>query len=594
MDITKNYYLYVTANIVFLLMKIKRINRYTVNMPRPVLILIYLTLAFSCKSVSPVSEKPRKNESIHINQTGYLPNSEKTFLIPAETVEKSKKFSVIEQKTGTAVFEGILAPETINDLTLSGLLLARGDFTNLTAPGTYRIRVGKSVSSRFSINPDIYLPLAEDALRSLSLVRANMEIHDAETGLSHSAGHHSDRSINGRDFSGGWYNAGDYGKWTHCSAITAANLLTFYMLNAENSLRTNDGLRIPESGNGIPDILDEARWGIEWLIKMQNADGSVYHKVDSEPDFAWGKSPEEDPHERTAKWTDRNGKIPSTIDAADFCGALGLASRVFKPIDPGFSGKCAKAALRTWQWLKLHPDNPQTDPYYTDYDPAQELFWAAAEIYLLTNREEGENIITASPCLYLINPTGWQTPELIGTIALLESDMLPATLRNMLEYSLRTTSDSLLAKSKAHAFGHSADSFWWGSNQYVLGTGQILAYAAGYFGNEGYRQCALDQLHYLLGRNALGISFTCGHGEVSVRHPYHWAYYVYGVALPGWMAGGPNASDTGGDRILEEIQNKGTPPALHYADVCGPSGSYASNEGTITMSSSLVLLAGMF
>jgi len=147
------------------------------------------------------------------------------------------------------------------------------------------------------------------------------------------------------------------------------------------------------SGDGASDLLNETRWGLEWLFKMQNQDGSVYHKIDTEPLFDWGKGPDEDTLERTAKWTDHNGGVPSAIDAADFCAVCSLAARVFEDMDSIFSETCRQAPLLSWTWLCANSGNLQTDPYYTDNDPAQEIFWAAAEIYVLTLGKQGSELI---------------------------------------------------------------------------------------------------------------------------------------------------------------------------------------------------------
>lgn len=518
--------------------------------------------------------------SIYVNQTGYLPQSEKILLIDADKVHRSREFQIVNLNDNSVEFTGKITSQPLDDQILSGKILFCGDFSGFRQEGTFCIVTGGLNSSPFSISNDLYQNLSRDCLHSISLIRANVAIHDELTGLVISTGHQGDFDIEGRDYSGGWYNAGDYGKWTHCSAINVANLLWLYELHAD----------LPEEMK--EKLLAEARWGMEWLLKMQDDSGAVYHKVDSEPDFAWGQGPDADTFERTVKWTRLGGETPSSIDAGDFIGVTSLASRLFHSIDPDFSLHCRKAAEKSWEWLLLNPDNPQTDPYYTDTDSSQEFFWAAAEIYCLIRDPRAYEYLQSNS-RGVVSPPGWMTPDFFGSLALIHSGSDTELSRKELSL-LQRSAAFFMAESEKHPFRHPNTSFWWGSNFYISGTGQLLAAAWHFTGKEDYREAALNQLHFLLGRNALSRSFVAGYGSRSLEHPYHWAYYVYGIVLPGWIAGGANGLPGGADPLLKDLQAKNTPPALCYLDVCTYNGSWASNEGTVAMESSLMFLAGMF
>ncbi len=159
-------------------------------------------------------------------------------------------------------------------------------------------------------------------------------------------------------------------------------------------------LEIPESNNDLPDILDQVKVGLNWLLKMQKDDGAVFHKVDSEPDFAYGFGPDEDPHSR--KLSDPNNL--STIDAADFTAVIAHASRVFEPFDSTFSETCKAAALKSWEWVQNNPGIGQLDVYYTDSQTWQEETWAKAEIYMLTEDQSilGDLYVVSARKLYKI------------------------------------------------------------------------------------------------------------------------------------------------------------------------------------------------
>lgn len=517
--------------------------------------------------------------AIYLDQTGYLPKGEKRFFVDSDKCSRAAAYFIIDCRDNSIVWQGNLGEEKLNDRKQSGKTLWYGDFGPLEREGTYRIVLNGRQSYPFRIQKSIYRDIAQDALHSLSLVRANVAVDDAATSLTYAAGHLEDFTIEGRDYSGGWYNAGDYGKWTHCTAITIANLL--WLHERQETLPAS----LKET------LLEEARWGMEWLLKMQDDSGAVWHKVDTEPDFAWGKSPAEDTHHRSVKWTGLGGERPSSVDAGDFTGAAALCARVFSNSDQAFSLHCRKAAEKSWEWLLLHPDEPQTDPYYSDNGCSEEFFWAAAEMWSLAGDSRALDYLNTTRRANINLPV-WTTPDFYGTLALIyaQNDLhLQKRERDLLVKSAY----ELAAESGKRPFRHANASFWWGSNHSVSGAGQLFAAAWQCTDDEVLRRAALDQLHYLLGRNALGFSFVAGHGTRRMEHPYHWAYRVFGIALPGWIAGGPNPLPNGADEPLKELQRKNTPPALCYLDLCAANGSWASNEGTIDMVSSLLFLAGI-
>ena len=113
---------------------------------------------------------------------------------------------------------------------------------------------------------------------------------------------------------------------------------------------------------------------------MQREDGAVYHKVDSEPDFAYGYGPDEDPFERKLGDPEKL----STVDAADFTAVVAHAARIFASVDSLFSEQCRSAAIAAWQWVQANPGIGQEDVYFTDPQSWQEEMWAKAEMFMLT------------------------------------------------------------------------------------------------------------------------------------------------------------------------------------------------------------------
>ncbi len=297
-----------------------------------------------------------------LNQIGFLPQARKVFALAVPQSGPLSDFDIVRDD-GIVVLSGTLSPDRRDLSAVTGEFVAQGDFTRLSRPGRYRVRAGGALSHPFVVGDGIYRPLLRDAARCFDLIRANAVIDDPLTGIKIAAGHAGDAHIaidgRDRDLTGGWYNAGDFGKYTHMAAMSVSHMLRLYELRPQTA---SLGLDMAPLYPGLPDVLQLARWGLEWLLKMQNEDGGVLHKVDSQPILTWGKLPADDPAPRKAM-------APSTIDAGVFTGVMGHASRAWP--EPAFAARCRKAAEASWVWLKAHRNVPHDDAYYRDPDPIQ-------------------------------------------------------------------------------------------------------------------------------------------------------------------------------------------------------------------------------
>ncbi|MGE5607232.1 MAG: glycoside hydrolase family 9 protein, partial [Bacteroidota bacterium] len=298
--------------------------------------LVFTVCSTWLKSYGATNSIAGKN--VFINQIGYLPGELKRVI----TDQSAKGFTVVEEETGQNVFTAKLKP--IKDLTTNKRIWV-GDFTLLSKPGKYRIKVaGVGNSYPFVIDSNIYTQVLNLAMRSYYLQRCGTTLKDEETGLSHPQCHSNDGVIARKDnyyeagqqlpCIGGWHDAGDYGKYTTTTTVTVAQMLVAYELWPE---KFSDGqFRIPESGNGIPDILDEARVGLEWLLTMQRPDGAVYHKLAGSrwPSFV---SPDDEYQTRFIYGI-------STADTGKFAATMAIAARVWKNTDKQFANRVYQAS----------------------------------------------------------------------------------------------------------------------------------------------------------------------------------------------------------------------------------------------------------
>ena len=436
----------------------------------------------------------------------------------------------------------------------------------------------------FEPPPNLYTA----SLHTFSVLRSGIEIDDPATGVHHPASHTQDATLAGttdrRDLTGGWYNAGDYGKWPMMAAITVSYLFDLYELQQRTA-------RPPTQFGHQPDpvLLEEARWGLTWMLKMQDPDGGVRQKVDGATQAslsaAWGKPPELDPNLRIAA-------PASTGSTADFTAVMYQAARFFESKDRNQSRRFRTAADRAWDWLTKHPNVPAHDPFYMDHDPAGELLWAQSERALADHQDSpalAQTIAARSQ-----PEVSWTDPSLLGLYSLASSLASPPHLREAAHTAILQQANALAESAAVRPFRVALGDrdYWWGSAERVLHLAALFLMADSLQPSPRLHQAALDQLAWILGNNAVNHSFITTFGTNPVLHPWHWTYRDYGVVMPGWAVGGPNSSPEGVDPALKALQQRGTPPARCYVDLCSRDGSWASNEGQISEEAALVFVTG--
>ena len=340
-------------------------------------------LLFVCTSLfaaAPVAD-------IKLDQAGYLPKAPKLALVA--TASPAESFVVKRASDDKAVFSAKLgAPVADAD---SGDRVQTADFTAFDKPGAYYLEVpGVGRSWSFTIARDVYSRAWYLAMRSYYGQRCGtaVDLGPEFPGYKHAACHlegayHASSGKSGaKPSNGGWHDSGDYGRYVVNSGITTGTLLWTYEIYGARVGKLN--LKIPESGNGRPDILNEIRWNLDWMLSMQDADGGVWHKQTSER-FCGFIMPEKD------TWTSYvigTGAEPfkSSCATADFAAVMAIAARVYRPFDAAYADKCLRAAKLAWSWIEKYPDvlfrNPKgvMTGEYGDGNCSDERLWAAAEL----------------------------------------------------------------------------------------------------------------------------------------------------------------------------------------------------------------------
>lgn len=522
---------------------------------------------------------------IFVNQAGYYKIGEKKAVIPFRT----DKFSVTDMN-GKTCYEGRTIHFGYDENSGDDVYIA--DFSELTRDGEYRIEADGKYSARFSVSENPFRKLFFDISKAFYYQRCGCALTDSHAGeYVHEKCHFrramlwDDNSVT-LDVSGGWHDAGDYGRYVTAGACALAHLLYAYMLfpKAFDKLKLN----IPESGNRTPDILNECRVELEWMMKMQRGDGAVYHKATT-AHHAPFVMPEDD--------TAQMFVLPvSSMAAADFAAVCALASRVYKKFDKTFSNKLSFAAEKSYAWLKENPfigfQNPDgcNTGGYGERDDYSNRFWAAAEMYALTGNDKRRCEMMASlEIKFPMTALGYGEVGGFGMLACLTSRFdIPDSFREYLLNSLKAEARRLSEISDGCGYGAAmtAQDYHWGSNMCLMQHGMIFA-AADIFCGADYRKYAVEQVNCLLGKNALGISYVTGSGEFRCNNPHLRTSAADGIeeCIPGMVSGGPNGrpADPSAGKLIRE----GTPPMKCYADDVG---CYSLNEITIYWNSPAVFV----
>ena len=522
---------------------------------------ISLAAAWLLATAAAADEPPK----IRLNTIGYLPGHPKQASVaaPCET------FAVVRVADGAKAFESRATGPVENRDTGERLYLA--DFSPLDRPGEYRLEIpGVGRSAPFRVAADVYRDPFIVVTRGMYLWRCGTAVRGTRGGqvFAHDACHTDDGWLDvvaGRheraDGVGGWHDAGDYNKYVVNAGVTIGAMLRAWE-DFGPRLRAIR-LDIPESENAIPDFLDEIKWELDWLLKMQAQDGSAYHKLTTRRFGGFILPEREDTPRFFTPWS-RHG-------TADLVAMLAQASRDFRSYDAAFADRCLAAARKSWEFLESHPkDHPAdlkgfgTGGYETG--DADDRLWAAAELWETTGDAEVlrdlETRIRAAGARVNVD-FDWAEVKDLGVFTYLASrrpgrdETLVATLRK----ELVRVADSIVATAAAHGYRRPLGSrYYWGCNGSVARQVLILHAAHRFEPKPAYVNASLDALNFLFGRNSYGRSFVTGLGDRPPLHPHDRRSGGDRVEAPwpGYLVGGPHPrasswKDDQGDFRTNEI-----------------------------------------
>jgi len=577
--------------------------------------------------------------AIKVNQLGYLLNKgpKRATLVTNST--RAQIWSLVND-SGDVCAQGRTIPRGRDSA--SGDHVQTIDFSRFEKAGhNYTLKVAEAMSFPFEISSTLYSGLYKDTLRFFYQQRSGIAIDGSLVSdqYARAAGHVQVPPNTGDvrvpcqtvtdsliaylepwtcnytlDVTQGWYDAGDQGKYVVNGGIAVAQLLMAYERSLHHGgkpIVSSDTLAIPESHNKLPDILDEAKWELEFLLKMQVPQGSppqlfngsmvdmsgmAHHKIHDNQWTPLPTDPSQDPKRRELH-------RPSTAATLNLAAAAAMAARIYKPFDKEFAARCLQASTSSYTAAQRNPSilAPGTDwdlggGAYSDASVDDEFYWAAAELHLTTFDSQyqrdiaSNNYSSANVSTVFSVPGGfsWASVAALGRLDLASVSNDHSKRRDLVR-SVTAAADVYVAllRNGSNGYGALLEHYSWGSTSNHLNNIQVVATAYDLTGNKVYRSAALEAIDYILGRNALAQSYVVGYGPKSTKS-VHSRLYAHELdpsaprAPPGSLSGGANeaASDPPADDVLQ-----GCAPQKCYVDDVN---SYSTNEVAINWNSALV------
>jgi endoglucanase len=442
------------------------------------------------------------------------------------------------------------------------------DFSRLKTPGRYYLEVAGQRSDRFAIGSGLYRETLRAALKHFYFQRCRTKLEapyatwQGDTFGRATACHaHEDVGWDYADYpekkrkwhvEAGWHDAGNYSQYVPSTAPSAQALLAAYERHPQ-LFNDGDG-NIPESGNKIPDILDEARYGLLWLLSMQEPDTGAVRGREAVYDWDEGK-PQDD---RKVRWVAGVG----TASTAKVASVMAVAARVFKKWDATFAARCEKSSRAAWAFLEKHPERILVDGKgsgqtlwddSTEYQEGGARFIAAVETWKSFRLPAALERIQALMNDEQTQPQkffdgAWADLSRWGLAALALDDKTPPAIRAEAKKRLVAATDiarAQIEQKDGYRCASNPGDYYWGHNSNLVEKAYEFAIALQLEPSQTWlREALRDQWHWILGRNPNGYSMITRIGKGPERI-YHTEWGDVKGPVPGYLVGGPNSSEMG-------------------------------------------------
>ncbi len=566
---------------------------------------------------------------LRINQVGYHPDDTKIAIAFSDNPVQGN-FSLREASSDKIVFSDTIAPSPAPGW---GTLrhYYRLDFSEFSASGRYRLKIDGTgeVSRPLTIGVDAYGDYVEALLRFMRQQRCGYNpvldlVCHPRDGRTAFGPRPPGTFI---DASGGWHDAGDQLKYLLTGSNATARMLLAYQLEPTKFDDRTDRLGQPLP-NQVPDVLDEARWGLEWLFKLHPSPDELYHQVADDRDHNEWKMPDQDTSDygwgpnsyRVVYHADgkpqglREFKSESTglANLAGRCAVvMAMAHQIWKQDlhDPVFAERCLQAAREFYALGKakegVQQGNSYKAPYrYSETTWADDMEWAAAVLFVATGEDSFRD--EATRYARLAADTSWMPLETaghyqfypfvnVGHFALYPH--VDAAVQSELAGYYRSGIEATLARAKKNAFGVGVPFIWCSNNLTTALITQLLLYER-MTGDTQYHDHLLAQRDWLFGNNPWGTSMFTGiphDGEVPDDvHTAIWKLTRRNV--PGGLVDGPVYARVYGSLLGLHLEHEDEFAAFQneYVVYHDDIGDYSTNEPTMDGTAGAIYMMAHF
>jgi endoglucanase len=403
--------------------------------------------------------------------------------------------------------------------------------------------------------------------------------------LNGGACHMADGESVGLDLSGGWYDAGDHLKVTLSIAYAS-----YVMLKAFDAFPAafpdRDSQRYTGMPNGVPDVLDEARYATDYLVKAHVAEDQLVGMIGTaQPDHSqWVSCLDQEPLPAAQGGSPRRVSMEANADIAGITAAsLAIMARLYRPFDAALADTYATHAAQVYAIGKAKPMGSNPGLYQQNgTDWVDEMLSGAAEMYRLTNEES-----------YLTDALGFNTqlenhgwaPNYSQSADFSRHSLYVGGAADAVGEYWRLDVENYRAKISTNEFTTGMVYMTeWATLRYAAGAGFSAALYAQVTGDTGARELAASQLEYIAGKNTYERSFVVGYGVNPPQQPHHRNSDTLGILLSGALVGGPTQSDY--------IENRGgVPIEITLPGYEDNREDYVGNEVALDYNAGLVGLA---
>lgn len=588
------------------------------------LIALWLLPGFS------FSQEGVQDLNLRVNQMGYLKDDHKV-AIAFSHQRIREKIQLVHEESQEVVWES--RPKQLDIKTWGNFEYYYSlDFTEIAQEGRYYLQAEKSKikSSVFPIGQQSYRGSQEVLLEFMRQQRCgynptlDMVCHQKD-GRSFFGPMPDSTYV---DLSGGWHDAGDQLKYLITSSYATAHMLMAYEMYPERFADEYNALGQP-GANGIPDVLDEAKWGLDWIHRMHPAPDQLFHQVADDRDHKGFKIPNKDNSDYG--WGENSYRVgyfatgepqglrefkSESTGLANLAGrsaaAMALAARIWEERleDKAFAEKCSRAALSLYQLGREKEGYQQGNSYgapyrYNESTWEDDMEWGAAELFKLTGeqpylaqaKEYALKSNTADSWTVVDSADHYRLYPFINMGHYVLHDLVEDDFKEKLADYYKEGILYTLERAKKNAFQVGVP-FIWCSNNLMTGLiTQIILYEkmTGDHQFNGYMQAQRD---WLFGRNPWGTSMFTGMpegGEFPVE--VHTSLYVLlGLEVPGGLVDGPVYTSIYNNLLglhllqPDEFGHLQNDHVIYHDDV----GDYSTNEPTMDGTAGAILMMTHF